>query len=344
MKNSKRLFWGGLAIGLILVGESLAGCAPPDPVAAAGTGLPVAGAGDLYCLSLMINGIEAENDFIPPVSMMVCNNAIERLKSGKAEVAFVGRDLEPEELQGLQDFVIALDAVCIIVDENTYKGGIAFGGGRPMRKLTGFSEMSFDNLVSVFSGSGWQWTGGYYTFNYSLDPASWLMKVDEVAWIKEAKAVLPSFVFPPGKYDTQSVLYNRLGLDENALLSGRAYYSCPKYDKEEEVLSYEYASASYSTEYGTSDFAFKMGFASRRVMTIAPRHIPVKVLTIDGINPLEQPESVADGSYKLARKIHLLIKENASPEANSLAGYLQSAAGQANLRELGFIPVSVVGE
>ena len=88
-----------------------------------------------------------------------------------------------------------------------------------------------------------------------------------------------------------------------------------------------------------SSFVFKLGFASRRVMTIAPRHVPVSVVSIDGINPMTDTQSIYDGTYKFSRKIHLLIRDNSPDSVIKLAEFLQSSSGQQLITNAGYLPL-----
>jgi ABC-type phosphate transport system substrate-binding protein len=238
-----------------------------------------------------------------------------------------------EELDGLQDYVIAYDAVCIIIDDNSFDGGSS-----QEQKNTGLQNLTLGNLKDIFSGAGWRWTG-YYVENTGIDPGSWLWKDQSVAWMPEPKPIVPDFIFPVAKYDTQTVLYQTLGLDENSLLAARTSFTSPKYNKEEEVLAYEYTGSNYGTVDGVQNFAFKLGFASRRVMSIAPQHVPVSVISVDGINPLTNPQSVYDGAYPLTRQIHILVRNNTPANATQLVKYLQSDAGQKMLAADGYLPL-----
>ena len=287
-----------------------------------------------------LNDQVARGADIPLVNFNISSNSINDLKQGKTDAVLLGREPTPEELQGLQDYVIAYDAVCIIIDDNSFTGGIAYGAGHPLRKETGLQNLTLDNLKDIFSGDGWQWNDGYYSYNPNLDPGSWLWNVPEIAWIPEPKPIVSAFVFPVGKYDTQSALYQSLGLNEKSLICPLTSFTSAKYNKEEEVLAYNYNGSVYSTDNGIQDFAFKLAFASRRVMTIAPQHVPVKVISIDGINPLTNPQSIYDGTYPLSRKIHVLIRDDGADSATQLVKYLQSSLGQKLLADAGYLPLS----
>jgi len=295
--------------------------------------------GDLYYLSMMINQRAEQNQAIPAVNMRVSSENINELKQGKTDAVFTGREPTKEELAGLKDFVLAYDAVCIILDENTYLGGIVSSGGRPLRKSSGLQGLTTEAVKSIISGQGWQLSENYFEGNQGVDINSWLINVDSVVWIPGSRSVANAFYFPPGKYDTQTVLYDSLGLDEKSMLSGWKAFTSSRFNIEEEVLSYEYNGSNYSQASGKQDFPFKLAFCSRRAMTVAPEHISVKELTINGIDPLTEPESIYDGSYPFSRKIHLLVRQNSSADTMQMADYLLSPEGQQLMAEAGYLPL-----
>jgi ABC-type phosphate transport system substrate-binding protein len=315
---------------LFLITPILTGCAQG---VSADNSVSISGAGDLWNLSQAINTEATKDTNVPQVNFNISDNSINDLKQGKTDAVFLGREPTAEELKGLQDYVIAYDAVCIIIDDNSFDGGSS-----QEQKNTGLQNLTLENLKDIFSGVGWNWSG-YYVDNTSIDRGSWLWKDPSVAWLPEPKPIVPDFIFPIAKYDTQTVLYQDLGLDEKSMLSERTSFTSPKYNKEEEVLAYEYTGSNYGTVDGVQNFAFKLGFASRRVMTIAPQHVPVSVITIDGINPLTDSQSVYTGTYPLTRKIHILVRDNAPANATQLLKYLQSDAGQQMLATDGYLPL-----
>ena len=293
----------------------------------------ISGAGDLWNLSQALNSQAVNGADIPHVNFNISSNSIDDLKQGKTDAVLLGREPTPEELHGLQDYVIAYDAVCIVIDDNSFDGGSS-----QEQKNSGLQSLTLDNLKAIFSGTGFNWNG-YYVKNSNIDPGSWLWTDPAVAWLPETKPIVSDFIFPVGKYDTQSALYQSLGLNENSLLSSVTSFTAPNYDKEEEVLAYEYNGTNYSTVDGVQNFAFKLGFASRRVMTIAPQHVPVTIIPINGINPLTDPQSIYDGTYPLTREIHVLVRDNGPANATQLVKYLQSNAGQQMLAAAGYLPL-----
>ncbi|MGD1118419.1 MAG: substrate-binding domain-containing protein [Dehalococcoidales bacterium] len=325
---------------LTFVLASIIVCSGCSAAVAAQQGIRLAGPGDLYYLSVAINQQAAIDSSAPAVDMQVSSDSINELKKGETDAVLLGREPTSSELQGLNDYVIAYDAVCIIIDQNTYLGGAVYSGKRPIRKSGGLVELPYSSLAAIFSRTGWPWGVDFYNGNPNIDDNSFLLNIDSVAWIPATKSLVTSFYFPPGKYDTQTVIYQKLGLDEQQLLSGWKAYTLPQLSKEEEILSYEYNGTQYSQDPQISDFPFKLAFASRRAMTVAPDHVPVKVVSIDGVDPLKNPQSVYDGSYPFSRKIHLLTRQNSSNDVNKLADFLRSAAGQQLLSKAGYLPLA----
>ena len=331
-----------LMLGVTMV--SITGCAT-DAQGISTVKLGVSG--DLYYLSAIIANSSNSDPNVPPVQTSQSDDRISELKQGKVDAILLGREPTAEELKGLKDTVIAYDAVCIIVDENSYVGGAYGEGGSQyhIRKTSGLRNLTSADLLSIFTtqtSTYWNWNGEYYIRDPSLDRHSWLYSMEDMYWIQQPAPVRHNFVFPTGKFDTQSVIYASLGLDESAQLSknSKNVYLDPSLKLEEEILGFEYKdNIYYSTQYGPQDFNFKLGFASRRIMTIASQHVPVRVVSVDGINPLESPQAVYDGTYKFSRKIHVLTRENSPETAVKLTDYLQSAAGQKLITDAGYLPL-----
>lgn len=299
--------------------------------------------GDLYYLGAIINDASSTNAGVPPVKVNFSEDTINDLKKSKADAVLLGREPTANELQGLNDYVIALDAVCIIMDQNSYVGGQYLGNGHPTVKTGGLQNLTTQDLLQIFrapTGAAWSWNGEYYVRDPLLDPDSWMYSQDNLAWIKQPAQVIHPLNFPVGEFDTQSIIYNDLGLDEESEVTHKGGYLDPKLHLEEEVLSFEYNGQIYSsTQNGSQNFVFKLGFASRRVMTIAPQHVPVSVVSVDGINPMTNPQSIYDGTYKFSRKIYLLIRQNSAESVVKLANFLQSSAGQKLITDAGYLPI-----
>ena len=320
----------GLAIAAMAVG-AITGCGGSS------RDIRIAGAGDMYFLSLAIDTAYRAGEARTGVNMRLSRDAIDELKSGRADAVLLGREPTSAEAEGLRDYVLAYDAVCVILDANSYLGGMVYQGGTPFHKSSGLRALSADNLTELLS-SGWTMTQGLYNAN-AIDLGSWLWNVESAVWAGATKLVRSSFAFPVGEFDSQTVLFRSLGLDEDKLLAGTTSFTCQQYKIEEEVLSYEYTGSVYGQTSGIQDFAFKLGFASRRAMTVAPEHVPVKVIAIDGIDPLVNPNAVYDGTYKLSRRVHLLVSEHAAPAVTRLAEFLVSEPGQKLIAGAGYLPV-----
>jgi hypothetical protein len=274
------------------------------------------------------------------------------LRNGLCQAVLLGREPTAEELEGFTDTVIAYDGVCILVDENSYIGGEIKARGPTGQKTDGLRNLGSADLAQILSywnvspDQRWELTEGFYRRVYPVDFASSFgyklidpeTGEDLGEWVADYP-ILKCFCFPVGKYDTQTVLFQALGLDEKDITANCYSFTTPDLYREEEVLSYEYMpGVPYSTDMG-NDFTFKLGFASLRTAIIAMLHIPVKVVAIDGIDPVENPAAIYDGSYPLSRKIHILTKADPSPEAEKLVQYLLSADGQALIESKGYLPL-----
>ena len=113
----------------------------------------LSGAWDLYPLYLAINGASAKNSDVPPVTMTPTNDAIAELKAGKFDAVLLGREPTSDELSGLSKFPIALDAVCIIIDTNSYEGGQRTMSGL-MHQEPGLTNLTTGNLNHIVSETG----------------------------------------------------------------------------------------------------------------------------------------------------------------------------------------------
>jgi len=315
-------------LALILISTLIWGCSSNKENDA----VKLSGPWDLYYLSVMINNANASGQDIPLVKMNPSSTDISDLKKGKCDAVIVGKELSAEDLTGLKDYVIGYDAVCMIIDENSYDGG-QYGITKKTDGLQGLSLSEVKELIETGQSA---YTGNYYTRD-TLDPNSWLATTD-LGWTTQPLTLSFYFHLLPGKYDTQTALCQDLGMDEKELSAPWTTFMSPTLDLEEELLSFEYKTdGPYAP--GSGSFVFKIGFASRRVMTIAPQHIPVKVLSIDGINPIDNTQAIYDGTYPLSRQIHLLVRQDSSAETIKLVDYLQSDAGQKLIAQAGYLPL-----
>jgi hypothetical protein len=141
----------------------------------------------------------------------------------------------------------------------------------------------------------------------------------------------------------QTVLYESLGLDEIELVdlssAGGQQYTCTNCLTEQEVLVL-YCPDRPPYSLGSTVFAFQLFYASRSIVVQAKQNLPIEVLAVEGINPLNNPESIYSGDYLLEREIHILTRQEASTEVESLVNYLLSEPGQRMLMESGFLPLT----
>jgi ABC-type phosphate transport system substrate-binding protein len=138
----------------------------------------------------------------------------------------------------------------------------------------------------------------------------------------------------PGKYDTQTSLYDALGISEQEVSNTwNGSFTSPNLAYEEEIVAYAYKDVTAVT-------AFQLGFASRRVALLALKHAPVQVISINGIDPVEEPQAIYNGTYPLSRKIHLLTTDNASQNINDFVDYMLSPWGQAVIESAGYLPLA----
>ena len=310
--------------------------------------------------------------------------SIEDLRQGEFEALLLGREPAPEELEGLEDHLIAHDAVCVLIDENSSVGGEWRAGPVPSHKTDGLRALSVSDLKAIFSfwklapEERWTWSGGYYGWDYIeecggdewagydfeddprrelssstiahgsrtycwfnvKDPNATLSREKyEMGWVRQPLAVFPSFLLPAGEFDTQTALFEKLDLNEQEIATaGAGSLVSPDLNTEEEVLSFQYREGPPHAA-GGSDFVFKLGFASRRVTSKALERLPISVVPVDGIDPIEDPGSIYDGRYPLSREIHILTQENPSPEVDELVEFLLSEGGQQVLENAGYLPL-----
>lgn len=328
-----------VTIGILLISS---GCSTVN--ASGGTSVKIDGTWDL--ISPLQRQIAPVFDNQSDVNVQVnySSSAINLVKKGKIDLAITGIEPTSAELQGLKEYVIAYDAVCIIVDANSYGGGEYFDGSAPERKADGFQNITMDDLKGLFSYSTtpiadrWTWSGNYYSWLPVFD----LNKGTDTGvrdWIPKIPNIYPQVRFVPGKYDTQTLLYQVLGLNEAAIAkTWNKQYSDSLLDAEEEYLAGEYPSGR-GYEAGTGDFAYKIEIASRRVIPIALQHVPIKVVSINGINPLLNTQAIYNGSYPLSRKIYLISSENCSKATTEFIDFLLSAKGQQTLTQIGYLPI-----
>jgi len=269
-------------------------------------------------------------------------SAIQQVRNGKSDIALFGTTPSPSELTGLVDHVIAYDAVCIIIDNNSYQGGIFSQGGTPLRKSDGFQNLSLSDLKSIFSyyitPFGFRWTWQYYSWGVPIDLNTGSAS-GSATWLQQPKFISPSMFFQPGKYDTETDLFQTLGINEQQVSKAlKNQFSDTNLNAEEEYLASEYPSG-YPYNKGSADFPYKLSFASRRVIPLAMQNVPISVVSINGINPLTDTQAVYNGTYPLSREIHVVTRSDCSLSTSQFVNYLLSNQGQQALANAGYLPV-----
>lgn len=328
---------GLLILVALLIMFLIPGC---NSEVSAGNQIKVSGAWDVISpfQRKIIPGFNTINSI--PVEADFSSSALQQVEEGKSDVALLGVDPKPDELKGLSDTVIAYDAVCIIIDANSYSGGEYDQNQTPVRKTTGFQNLTLEDLKQIMQnfitpfGKRWWWSYESWGPTLDLDTGSYS---DNESWLKDYKAIFPQLRMIPGKYDTQTLLYQKLGLNEDEIAeTWNNQFTEPKLDAEEEVLSIEYVpGAPYDA--GSGDFTYKIGAVSRRVIPVAMQHVPIKVISINGIDPLEDTEAIYNGKYPFSRKIHIVTRTDCPASVSQLKSYLLSPAGQKALVNAGYL-------
>jgi hypothetical protein len=273
------------------------------------------------------------------VEAMPATDATADLQRGQCNSVILGREPSSQELQGLNDEVIGYDAVTILIDASSANGGEWWVGNMPNHRTTGLKALATAELKGLFSfwitppGQRWKWTGDYDAWVAHYDDAGQMVGQ---GWVHQDESVPPPFTFALGKYDTQTALYQALGIDESAVTDTAAQrgLTAVNVDSEEQVLASEYPPGQ-----ATGDFIFKIGFSSLRTAKLAIQRLPVSVIAIDGVDPVVAPQSVYDGTYPLTRRIHLLTGANC-PESEGLAQFLLSPDGQKVIQDAGYLPLA----
>lgn len=307
----------------------------------AGNRIEIGCAWDILGLSRKI-GTELSNRSGISVNFKYLSSPVEKLKRGECDIVLMGKEPGGDEIEGLTDAIIAFDAVCLIIDSNSYLGGEYWMGLNPVSKTEGFRNITTEELKRLFTNSntpfGQRWFWDRY---YSWQPLIDLDTMHSVisTWIQKPRLIYPSFRLIPGKYDTQTNLYRSLGLNEDEIASTwNGQYTGTNFNYEEEVLAVEYRPGMpFDPE--SADFPFKIGFTSRRTASIALQHVPIQVVSINGMDPVKNTQNIYDGSYPLSRKIHFVTRAFPSQEVIQLTEFLLSAEGQKLIERGGYLPL-----
>jgi hypothetical protein len=353
--------WAFIAAGgvILLIGLLGWGIFHPRPVQAAGV-LRVAGALDLEPLASAIK-LEFDQDYPPGLEFVASTSALDDLKAGRVEAALLGREPTLNELNSLDDFVVAYDAVCILVNPDTYAGRIqyAYRSGdpkstQPAQKYDGLHFLSTDDLRGLlgktlnFSNSIWRLSGpraSYYKFelytdvnnNPIPDPDHPKNFLGDWVWYEYPIRI---DLLPPGMFDTQSALLQSLVIPESALANPQVEFVNKVYDSEELLISRVFKLEQAKMNPAQPLDPAVMEIASRRVTVSALRHkFALNALPIDHVDPLSSPGVIYDGSYPLSRKIHLLLRKPYRLEVKKLSELLLSPQGQQLISQADFLPL-----
>jgi hypothetical protein len=342
----------GVALCLVgLVALMLAGC---EPARAREQELRVGGRLDVLPLIE-----QARTGFATTTGISLTSRPsesdIQDLKAGKLDVLVVGRAPSAGELAGLVDYPVALDAVCIVIDVRSYVGGVQVDLNHHPKLFKaasgGLRGLSLDEARHVYNnrirgrGPVWQWEGSHYQFRgtgtgadgIGEDPQNPGYAVGE--WVKTPVYLVPD-LWRLYRVDTQSVLFEKLGLSEADVVAGDGLL-LPKFlESEEELVAYRYSRGPAQASIGNDQFPYQLAVLSRRITAKAIDHgFRLRALEIDGIDPVAKPATIYDGTYSLSRKIHLLMRPDAPPHAQALAAFLLSPDGQQAVAAAGFLPL-----
>jgi hypothetical protein len=338
-----------------------AGCARP-PAAPTAWRVRVAGARDMQAVVDAVSGgfATADRKFI---EFIPSTDPLADLKAGRADAVLLGREPTTIELMQMEDHVVAYDAVCIVINERTYLGGIqdkylsgaANMHGQPVAKYSGLSNLSLQDLRGLvgktyrFPNLIWGLSGpdaGFFTFepylddlgNQTPDPDNpgWVLG----NWVWNGISV-SMMALPPGMFDTQSALLQTLMIPESVLSNPAIVFLPATYNSEELMISQQFDIDPYEAQSESfQPFDYTMEIASRRVTLAAIRHgFAIRALSIEGVDPLGDPSLIYTGNYPLSRRIHLIIPDPYALPAKLLANFLESAQGQTLLARSDFLPL-----
>jgi hypothetical protein len=316
--------------------------------------LRVAGAVDLLPLAY---GLKPAYDQLggQPVQVITTTASIKALKAGQVDVALLGKEPDPAELQGLEDHVVAYDAVSVLIDARSYMGGVQIDLQRMPRefksKTDGLRNLSFADLRKYFgnpfrpAAEIWLWQNGFSKYQGDKDAVDGRPKEDpknpgytQGNWLPTA-VYLHGDILPPGKFDTQGALFQTLGLQEADLLKTTAVFLPSYLDSEEELISFKFrVDPTMTQRLAPRQFDFMVAIASRRIALRAIKHgFAVRALSVDGVDPLGDPQVIYDGTYAFSRKIHVLVRQPTSHAARELVDLLLSGEGQKLVEQTGFL-------
>lgn len=320
-------------------------------------GVQVVGALDVLPLA---EGMQAEFHQVSGLAIdpITSTTSLAQLKSGQADVALIGRELSPDELQGLDDHVVAYDAVCLLINSRTFTGGIQQTLIPPVQlfnKYVGLSGLTSDDVKGFVSNilhlpnGYWQLHGlsaGYYDYEAYLDdnglpvadPSQQVQYVGIWVWNDVA---LDGEMSTLGELDTQTALLQKLGYPETDVTRPGVSLVPTIFENEEELISFRFKiDRLAATPKSDRPFIFYVAFRSRRITVRALEYgFALRAIPINGIDPVSDANAVYTGAYPFSRKIHVLTRQPASVSAQAFVRFLLSPAGQLLIARSNYLPL-----
>jgi hypothetical protein len=323
--------------------------------------LRISGAVDTIPLLVKVAPVFTETKGINLVSQ-VSRAPLDDVKTGKADAAILGRELNEQETRDFQSTLVAEDAVCILISQRTAIGGIQEGyvmglGNKSLlqsqSKFAGLKELSLEQIKQLYANvlkindeqHYWTLTGSYLTFEpYTMEgllaPKENTDNPGHVLgmWVWNA-IPLNSEITPVGMMDSQNVLFEKLGFSGVELKNPAIGFIPSNVGSEEEWISSRFdINPDLAKENSSEPFLFFLMAVSRQVTLRALQHgFGIQTLLIDGIDPLI-PENITSGKYPLSRKIYLVTRRNEPvPAVDELLVFLLSDEGQQNIKEASFL-------
>ncbi len=160
--------WAALLCATI-VAIVLGGCSLLGSRAAS---LRVAGASDVLPAATAVEEAYTRTTGLQ-MALLPSTDAVASLKAGKVDVALLGKEPAPADLAGLEDHVIAYDAVCFLVNTRTYRGGeqeqLGPGGLMvPVEKTSGLSGLDSDEVKRIYQMNLLRETHDYDFWDYAF--------------------------------------------------------------------------------------------------------------------------------------------------------------------------------
>ncbi len=363
-RTTPRLLAAG-AIGLALVGVMGLGVWVYSGAVRASSaetpGLRIGGAADVTPLMDNAGAVYSATAQIP-LRTQASRAPLEALRAGQADAVLMGRELTAAEREGLIDWVIAYDAVCVDMDAQTVLGGmqvnsVKIGGLTvPQMKFGGVKQITLDQLKAEYA---WVmkltpdapiWPAySFQAYTVDLGNPNAAMKPDPKnpgyaagSWVWEPQTLgARTDMASAGLFDTQSVLLQALGVPEATLANPKIPTTSLNVTSEAEWVTFRFKVLRRTLTSESNDpFQFSLAALSRRITLWAlDDNFGIRAVPIDGIDPTGDPGPIYSGAYPLSRKIHLLARAPASTAVDTLAQWLLSPAGQKLVAEAGYLPL-----